>query len=399
MTTYIHQNEKVLTKNPLYFNEDIKRFDTVTMKMLESLDVAFQLYQTGEIDRVSLSEANLQNIHRNENNEFHDYLIERRADKYSYQFHLCFDKYKEDGEPDVNWNTAIRNENFRLSWYWGLDLTDYLSRTNAINPLGCTNVCYSFPNLVFTSEGTDYVNLVKEKIGLDTDLESFVRLDNEKFDQYKAKAIEELTEEGVEFPVQIDYYIKSGNQTATDSALVLKQVFEDSLGNDYVQLNIKEYVSSQTQEVRDPRLASFYINGWGADYGDPYNFLVQEIYGDDNAYYSQNFSHINDVPEDTKLVEDYKVFTEMVIEANKITDDMDARYEKFAEAEAYMIEHVFILPCYYNIGWELSTVNEYSKIYVPYGNQTNRYVNWETIREGVTTEQAKAFEEAYYLAE
>ena len=395
MTSYIHQNEKVLTKNPLYFDQDAKRFDTVTIKMVESPDIAFQLYQTGEIDRVALTEANLQTISRNESNEFHDFLVERRPDKYSYQFHFCFDKNLENGDKDENWNKAIRNENFRLAWYNGLDLTTYLSRLNALNPLGCTNICYSFPNLVFTSDGRDYTDLVKEKIGLEESLDSYVRYNEEKFTEYKAKALEELEAEGVEFPVQVDYYIKSGNQTAADSAVVLKQTIEDSLGADFVQLNIKEFVSSQTQEVRDPQLASFYINGWGADYGDPYNFLVQEIYGDDNAYYAQKFSHINEVPEDTPLVEDYKTFTEMVKEANAITDDMDARYAKFAEAEAFMLGKVFVLPLYYNIGWELTTVNQYSKVYVPYGCQQGRYINWDTYSEGVTSEMAAEFAEAY----
>lgn len=193
MTDYIHQNEKVLVKNEAYFNQDVKRFDTVTVKMLESADVAFQLYQTGEIDRVILTEANLQKIYRNENDEFYDYLVEMRPDKYSYQIHICFDKLTEDGEPADNWNKAARNLNFRKSWYYGLELTDYLSRTNSIRPLSCTNLYYSAPNLVFMSDGRTYLDLVKERIGLEPSNETYARHDAEKAEEYKAKAIEELT--------------------------------------------------------------------------------------------------------------------------------------------------------------------------------------------------------------
>ena len=45
MTSYIQGNEKIFTKNPLYWDTDCKLFDTVTIKMVESNDVAFQLYQ------------------------------------------------------------------------------------------------------------------------------------------------------------------------------------------------------------------------------------------------------------------------------------------------------------------------------------------------------------------
>ena len=42
ITSYIHQNEKVLTANPNYWNADgVKRFNTVTIKMVESGDVAY----------------------------------------------------------------------------------------------------------------------------------------------------------------------------------------------------------------------------------------------------------------------------------------------------------------------------------------------------------------------
>ncbi len=81
--------------------------------MVESTDIAFQLYQTGEVDYTDLSESNLVTINGNENNDYYDYLVERPADKYSYQIHFNYNKLLEDGTPDTNWNTAIANEAFR----------------------------------------------------------------------------------------------------------------------------------------------------------------------------------------------------------------------------------------------------------------------------------------------
>ena len=70
-------------------------------------------------------------------------------------------------------------------------------------------------------------------------------------------------------------------------------MFSDCLGDDFIKLNVKTYVTNQTAEVVDPQLQSFVINGWGADYGDPQNFLGQETYGEDSAYYSVHYSNIN----------------------------------------------------------------------------------------------------------
>ena len=58
------------------------------------------------------------------------------------------------------------------------------------------------------------------------------RLDSEKFEEYKAQAIEELTAAGVTFPVHARYFVAGGNQTTLDSANVLKQAFSDSFGDD-----------------------------------------------------------------------------------------------------------------------------------------------------------------------
>ena len=119
MTSYVQGNEKIFTKNPLYWDQDCELFNTVTVKMVESNDTMYQLYQSGEIDTVTLTESNLKTIYDDPENPYHDYLVENPATG-TYQIHFNYDKHLEDGTPDVNWNTAIANEAFRLSWYYGL---------------------------------------------------------------------------------------------------------------------------------------------------------------------------------------------------------------------------------------------------------------------------------------
>ena len=402
MTSYVQGNEKVFTKNPTYWDTECSLFNTVTIKMVESNDVAFQLYQTGEVDYVDLTESNLKTISGNANNEFYDYLVEKPVDKYSYQIHFNYSKNKEDGTPDTNWNTAIANENFRKAIYYGLDLTDYYKRVNAVNPMNCENNFYTMKGLIYTSDGTDYTELVRQEMGLpENNGETMIRLDAEKAEEYKQAAIEELTALGVTFPVGLDYYIASANQVSLDSANVFKQTVSSSLGDDFIVVNIKTYISSATTEVYTPKLHSISTNGWGADYGDPQNYLGQETYGYDNAYYSTSQSKINDVEETeaTKdLLDTYKEFTRLVEEADAITDDLDARYQAYAVAEAYMLDHALVIPFYYNPTWCLTKVDPYSKMNAMFGSQNEKMKNWKTNANGFTTEEIKASEEAHNSA-
>ena len=60
-----------------------------------------------------------------------------------------------------------------------------------------------------------------------------------------------------------------------------------------------------------------------------------------------------------------------------------------------MLEHALVIPWYKNITWQLTHVNDYSKVYALYGCQSNRFVNWETSVDAYTTEDYEAFAAAY----
>ena len=388
LTSYIQGNEKIFTKNPKYWDTESVRFDTATHRMVESWDTAYQLYQAGEVDYVKLTESMIKTISDNPNHEFYKYMVPDKPSMSSYQFHWNYAKNKEDGTPDTNWNTAIANEAFRKSIYYGLNLTDYFARFNAVEPLQCENNGFTCRNLVRTSDGTDYVDLVEDRLELPaSDGTNPRRYDADKAAEYKKQAMEELTALGVTFPVEIDYYIAGANQTQLDNALVLQNSFDKYLGGDYVKLNIKTYISSLSKEVREPRLQSFVINGWSADYNDPKNYLGQTVIGNDNAWYADAYSNINKLEENEtnkELLEQYRTYTEMVEKADAITKDMDARYEAFADAEAYTLEKADMLPCYYNVGWCLTRYNVHAEF------SGSRMKNWETKADGYTVDEVKA---------
>jgi len=407
---YIQGNTKSYIPNPNYYDAaNVSRFERFTVTMISDGSISLQLYQNRELDEVDLGESSITTIQSDPSNEYNQQLCEKRAKKFSYCFIFNYDKKNTDGTPDENWNKAIANKAFRQCFSKGMVLNKFFARYNPINPLKCENDFFTMKGLCYTSDGTDYTNLVAKEMGLDGEAYDGktmkrLRANNGDITELKKQAMEELSAIGVTFPVHCSYYILAGSTSALDHATVLKQCFTDSFGDDFIVLDVNTFVSSTMKEVVAPKLQSFVHMGWGADFGDPINFLTQIIVHDDNAYYSCNMTNIagivNNGPASyqTELVAAYEKFTDLVNEGRAIVDDTDARYAAFAKAEAYFLDENLIFPTVYDITWCLTHVNEYSKINAMYGPCNYKAVNWETSEEAYTTEQYDAFAAAYDAA-
>ena len=406
---YIQQNTKSFIPNPNYYAaNDCTRFERHTITMIPDLSMGLQLYENGEVDNIDLTESNLTTITSDPNNEHNKFLCEKRPTKFSYQMHLNFQRKDENGNLDENWNKAVSNRAFRQCFYKGIDFTNYYARTNKINPLKCENDYYTMPGVCYNTKGEEYTTLVAKEMGFDSqayDGKTMIRHRNNGGDiaDLKKQAMEELSAIGVTFPVKATYFIIASSTSALDNATILKQCFSDSFGDDFIKLDVQTYVSSLTQEVRTPQLQSFVINGWSADFGDPVNFLGQEILHDDNAYYAHYYSNIARVAEapadyQKDLMDAFEQYTDLVNAASAIVNDTDARYEAFAKAEAYMLENVLVSPTYYDVAWSLTHANEYSKINAMYGSCNYKAVNWETSEEAYTTVQYEQFAKAFDAA-
>ena len=407
---YIQGNTKSYIPNPNYYDAaNVSRFERFTVTMISDGSISLQLYQNRELDEVDLGESNITTIQSDPSNEYNQQLCEKRAKKFSYCFIFNYDKKNTDGTPDENWNKAIANKAFRQCFSKGMVLNKFFARYNPINPLKCENDFFTMKGLCYTSDGTDYTNLVAKEMGLDGEAYDGktmkrLRANNGDITELKKQAMEELSAIGVTFPVHCSYYILAGSTSALDSATVLKQCFTDSFGDDFIVLDINTFVSSTMKEVVAPKLQSFVHMGWGADFGDPINFLTQIIVHDDNAYYSCNMTNIagivNNGPASYQkdLVAAYEKFTDLVNEGRAIVDDTDARYAAFAKAEAYFLDENLIFPTVYDITWCLTHANEYSKINAMYGPCNYKAVNWETSEEAYTTEQYDAFAAAFDAA-
>ena len=407
---YIQGNTKSYIPNPNYYDAaNVSRFERFTVTMISDGAISLQLYQNRELDEVDLGESSITTIQSDPSNEYNQQLCEKRAKKFSYCFIFNYDKMNTDGTPDENWNKAIANKAFRQCFSKGMVLNKFFARYNPINPLKCENDFFTMKGLCYTSDGTDYTNLVAKEMGLDGEAYDGktmkrLRANNGDITELKKQAMEELSAIGVTFPVHCSYYVLAGSTSALDHATVLKQCFTDSFGDDFIVLDVNTFVSSTMKEVVAPKLQSFTHMGWGADFGDPINFLTQIIIHDENAYYSCNMTNIagivNNGPASyqTELVAAYEKFTDLVNEARAIVDDTDARYAAFAKAEAYFLDENLIFPTVYDITWCLTHVNEYSKINAMYGPCNDKAVNWETSEEAYTTEQYDAFAAAFDAA-
>ena len=405
---FVQSNTKSFIPNPNWYGaDDHARFERVVVTMLTDLVTGYQLYQNRELDEIELTESTVTQIQNDPSNEYNHQMCERQPKKYSYQFHFNYQRFNDDGTPDDNWNKAIANTAFRQCFMKGLDLTRYYARTNPINPLKCENDYYTMRGVCYNTQGVEYTSLVGQKMGYGAyDGETMIRLRDNGGDisDLKKQAMEELSAIGVTFPVHCWNYILSGNATAQDSAAVLKQAFTDSFGDDFIVLETGEYVSSVTQEVVNAHRHCYISNGWGADFGDPINFLGQETLTDANAYYSWNYSYIAKVfkegPADWQadLIATYQEFERLVHEADAIVDDVDARYDAFATAEAYMLENCLTMPAQYEVLLALTHINDYTKINAMYGICNYKYVDWQTSEDAYTTEQYEEFAAAYEAA-
>ncbi len=377
---YNNQANKVLVKNDKYWDASNVPFDKVTITMLDSANKAFDLFNSGELDRASLTQEQI----RTEIAKGNKHLIQTLQGPYAASAYFNWTVNEElDGAAD--WNKAVRNENFRKAFYHGLDFTEDMKRLDPTD---------SYTNLIvntFTPEGL--VKTVGDNPVDYTELEPLkkyygdgvaTRLDTNKFNEYKTKAMEELKAEGVTFPVKLYTYYQNGNQTSYESFEVRKKGYQDSLGEDFVQVIGIPYQSRSSEITKANKYSMLFGNGWGADYGDPYNFLLQ-ITDLDGASMNPMYSHMS-----SKELPELATLNEMVENANKIVDHNE-RLNAFAKAEAYAIDHVLIIPGYAIGGneWEVSKVNPYSVPNPKYG-AAKKYKYWETQADAYTAEQIEA---------
>ncbi|WP_159582976.1 peptide ABC transporter substrate-binding protein [Streptococcus halichoeri] len=262
------------------------------------------------------------------------------------------DKQKDDT------HKAILNKDFRQALTFGFNRKSYSAQSagqegadkslrNMLVPPGFVQIKdQDFGKIVekdLAAYGDQWkgINLAEAQDGL---------YNKDKAKAAMAKAKEALQAQGVQFPIHLDL---PQEQTATvllQQAQSMKQSIEDTLGKENVVIDIVELQSdtynnvtymAETPAQQDWDLST--ASGWSPDYTDPGSYL--DIFNSKLPTAQTKFIGIQPL-KDQAIVSEAGLddFTQLVTEASKITNDQEARYEKYAQAQAALIDSAVYIP-------------------------------------------------------
>ena len=236
---------------------------------------------------------------------------------YFYMFNFCplphnFSNATVDGldaeyEPE-NWAKAINSTNFRKAFLYGINNAVTLAvkapegyenyKLNTVTP----------PSFCANSEGVDYLQC--------GDLANITEFfDEAKAKEYRDAAVEELTAAGATFPIKVQLPYNPSSVDWDKQCQVLKQQLESVLNDGFNFIDIII--------TADP------FNQAAGDRGSRYAFLRTGV---EDGYITG---------ETADAVLNYMNAIE---EATAITEDIDARYDAFANAEASLINNALVVP-------------------------------------------------------
>lgn len=291
---------------------------------------------------------------------------------YSYFFGFNFEpKFDAEYEPE-NWVIAVNNENFRKAIFHGIDRDGYIAAKYPGDDPSIHKINTVTPKGFSVNEGKDYVfygGLAKYTEG-----ESF---DPELAVQFRDAAKAELEAAGCKFPIKVPVNYNTNSTTWANCTVVLEQQLEELLGADFIDIIVVPYSGSDFLNAtrRNGNYALQELN-WGADFMDPETWA--DPFERKNNY--NFFCHETDtyrVFQDTKTAETNALidqYYELVDAAREETGDMNARYEAFAAAESFYIDHAIVVPGFISGGsYQATKLNGFEGQYAMMGQSSSRY--------------------------
>lgn len=313
------------------------------------------------------------------------------------------DKEKEDTQK------AILDRNFRLAILFGFDKKSYNAQSvgeeGATKALRNTLVPADFVEI----GGKPYGDTVASKLkALDSDAFGDVNLSDgqdgyynaDKAKEYMEKAKTELEAKGVQFPIHLDMPVEETSEISVNMVKSLKKSVETSLGSDNVVVDVQllnedKYLAA-TYQATTGQAGDFDItnaSGWGPDYTDPSSYL--------NIYDSRKGDNIHtlgleasavvqgtDPSTAAKKAINLSEYDALLDKAAAITDDLDARYTAYADAEAWLLDNALQVPIYADGGTpRVTNVVPFSGSYGWAGIAANKLKYVEVQSDIVTTDQ------------
>lgn len=374
LSEFSPQERRILSKNTLNWDADnvyIEALEYIFNK--ESTTVAPEMFLRGEIDEAEIDSA-IATQWLADSEKADAIRPVRQTGFYSYFYAFNFDpQFDAAYEPD-NWKLAVNNLNFRKTIYHGLDRIKAMLITDPDIPESLVYNTITPPTFVDLN-GVDYVDMgdlaAITSLGLDTYDEALAI-------EYRDAAKAELEEAGVTFPIKVLMPYNPNVVGWDEECQVVEQQLEDLLGADFIDIIIEAGPSTGfLSEVRRAGKYALLKCNWGPDYADPQTY--SEPFKVDNSY---NFM---DKYMEGDFTDTYYPLAEAAIAT---TDDLQARYEAFAAAEAYLIDNAVAVPFGYGEGGYIAArIDPFQGQYASFGISNYRFKGQELLDHPMSTDE------------
>ena len=382
LSTYEPQQQRILTKNASYWDKENVFLDAVQMTYnAEASSISATMYQSGDVDQADISSNLLSAMLADPATA--ELIHPTRSDtSYSYWYLFNFDaNFDAEYEPE-NWTKAVNNENFRKSIVHAFNRMPALATNDRVDPVSLKN--NTITPAAFASASKDFAYY--GDLAAYTDGDNF---DEAKALEFKAAAMEELAAEGATFPVKMLMCFNPTSANWTEECQVVEQTIENVLGTDYVDIIIQAGPETGfLGAIRRTGNYAFMKCNWGADYADPETWTDPFTYYENGNQNSYSFIYKSE-DEDTKAL--YAEYMTLVDAAKAITDDMDERYEAFAKAEAFLLDHAFAIP--FSISsrsYQMCNLNVFEGQYASFGMASLRYKDQHLYDTSMSVEEFQA---------
>ena len=251
---------------------------------------------------------------------------------------------------------AIQNKDFRQAINFAFDRTSFGAQMNGKD--GATKLIRSLlvPPSFVQVDGKDFSDVVESKLPTYGDEWSGVKLTDAQDSIYNAdkakaefaKAKEALQAEGVEFPIHIDIPVDQTDKVLVQRTNSFKQSVEAALGQDNVVIDVQQMStddfdnSAYFAETAAQKDYDLNMSGWSADYQDPSTYL--NIFNPETGDATDNIGLEKGKNADVANKVGLNEYKELLDEADKEKQDTNARYTKYAAAQAWLTDSSIVIP-------------------------------------------------------
>ena len=399
-------------KNPHYYDHDKVTIEKVKLAYFDGSD------QEMTIRNFESGAYSIAGVYPNSSNyaktkeKYQDNIVYSLQDKTSWYFNFNVNRKtynhtaKTTDEQKKSAQTAILNKNFRQAINFGIDRTAYSAQSNgeeaASKTLRNTLVPPIFVQVGDKTFGevtaSKLVNYGTEWSGINLADAQDAYFNKEKAQAKFAEAKKELEAQGVTFPIHLDVPVDQTNKNAVSGMNSVKQTLETVLGSDNIVIDVQQLSTDDFGNVAflapNPAARDYDLNfdGWVGDYQDPSTYL--DPFNAETGFYLKIFGL--DAKEDQELIKSLGLdtYTQLLKEADAENKDVAKRYEKYAEAQAWMIDNSLIMSAMSNGGTaSVTKVTPFTRAYSLVGikGDGNNYKYMRLQKDPVTKKQ---FDEA-----